>query len=91
MKQLFRAFFSPVLKVFESGQEPFVYKRSHRVILLFIGGLFSGLASLVFIFSQGADPAYLLPVLIFGGAGGLCLIIGLIGTERAVAKIWGSR
>ena len=91
MKQILRTIFSPILNIFESGTGPFVYKSSHRTILIFMGGLFSGMAMLVLWFAQGEDPGYFLPVLIFGGGGLICLLIGLIGTERAVAKIWGSR
>lgn len=56
-----------------------------------MGGLFSALAMLVFWFAQGQDPVYLLPVLIFGSIGVLSFMVGFIGTDRAVAKIWGSR
>lgn len=91
MKQILRKIFSPVLNIFESGEEPFAYKPSHRTILIIMGGLFSGLATLVFFLAQGKDPGYLFPVLIFGGAGLLSLLIGFLGTDRAVAKLWGSR
>lgn len=91
VKKKLRTLFSPILGIFESGTEPFVYKSSHRTILVFMGVLFFGLATLVFFLAQGADAGYLLPVLIFGGGGIICLLIGLIGTNRAVAKIWGSR
>jgi len=56
-----------------------------------MGCLFCGLAAAVFFLAQGEDPGYFLPVLIFGGTGLLSLLIGLLGTDRAVAKIWGSR
>lgn len=91
MKQLVRSIFSPLLKIFESGSDEFVYKASHRVILLVMGGLFSALAVFVFSSAQGQDIAYYLPVIIFGGVGIVCLVIGTVGTDRAVAKIWGSR
>lgn len=91
MKQQIRILFSPLLNIFESGHEPFVYKVSQRKILVFIGCLFLGLASLVFVMAQGEDPGYLFPVFIFGGAGFISLLVGLVGTDRAVAKIWGSR
>ncbi len=90
MKQKLRIIFSAILNIFESGTEPFSYKSSHRTILVVMGGLFTGLATLVFWLAQGEDPGYLLPVLVFGGIGLLSLLIGLIGTDRAVAKIWGS-
>ncbi|MEE9303218.1 MAG: hypothetical protein V3U84_05470 [Thiotrichaceae bacterium] len=89
MKSLLRRIFSPLLNIFESGAEPFSYKPSYRTILLFMGVLFSGLATLVFWFAWGQDPGYLLPVVIFGGIGFISLLIGLLGDDRAVAKIWG--
>ncbi len=91
MKNQLRTLFSPLLNIFESGTEAFVYKSSHRKILVILGCLFCGLATAVFLLAQGEDPGYFLPVLIFGGAGLLSLLIGLLGTDRAVAKIWGSR
>jgi len=90
MKSLLRNIFSPVLNIFESGSEEYLYKPSHRTILIVMGVLFTGLASLVFILAAGKDIGYLLPVLVFGGAGLLSLLIGFLGNERAVAKIWGS-
>ena len=91
MKQKLRALFSPILNLFESGTEEYVYKPSHRTILIFFGCLFSGLALLVFFLARDQALGYLFPVVIFGGAGLLSLLIGFIGTDRAVAKIWGSR
>jgi len=91
VKNQLRMLFSPLLNIFESGTEAFVYKSSHRKVLVILGCLFCGLATVVFLLAQGEDPGYFLPVLIFGGAGLLSLLIGLLGTDRAVAKIWGSR
>ena len=91
MKKILRVLFSPLLSLFESGEEPFVSKSMNRMILLCVGVLFSGLAAFGLWLSQDADIGYLLPVLIFGGAGAVCLIVALLGTDRAVAKIWGSK
>lgn len=91
MKFIIRQLFSPLLSMFESGNDAFIYKKSHRVILIIMGILFSGLASLVFVLGRGEDLGYLLPVIVFGGAGLLSILIGLIGNDRAVAKIWGSK
>lgn len=91
MKRQLRSLFSPILNILESGTEPFVYKSSHRTILVVMGCLFSGLAVLVMLYAQGKDLGYLLPVLVFGVVGVVCLLVGLIGNDRAVAKIWGSR
>jgi len=90
IKQTLRTLFSPILNIFESGTQPFSYKVSHRVILIVMGSLFSGLAASVFLLSWGDDMGYVLPVVIFGGVGFLCLLLGFIGNDRAVAKIWGS-
>ena len=91
MKGLLRKLVSPVLGIFEAGKEPYAYKSSHRKILLVLSGMFSLLAAAVFASAQGQDAGYLLPVFLFGGAGLLGFIIGFLGSDRAVAKIWGSR
>ncbi|WP_236860580.1 hypothetical protein [Candidatus Reidiella endopervernicosa] len=74
MKQQLRTLFSPILNTFESGNEPFEYRASHRTILLVIGVLFSGLATLLFWLVLGKDPAYLFPVFVLGG--GFCRLSG---------------
>ena len=91
MKTMLRTIFKPILNIFESGNERFTYKSSHRKILIFMGCIFSGLAIAVFVFLPGDDLGYLLPVIVFGGGGVLSLLVGFIGNDRAVAKIWGSR
>ena len=91
MKKIIRILFSPVLNYFESGTEAYEYKSSHRTILLTIGVLFSGLAAVVFWLARGADAGYLFPVIIFAATGLVSFIIGYAGSDRAVAKIWGSR
>ncbi len=91
MKQLLRTIFSPILNIFESGSGEFVYKSSHRYILIFIGCMFSLMAIAVLWVAQGQDPGYFFPVLIFGLISIVSFIIGFLGTDRAVAKIWGTR
>ncbi len=90
MKQKLRALFSPILNTLESGTDPYAYKASHRVILKVMGFLFLGLASLVLWFAQGQDPGYFLPVVIFGIMSFVSLLVGFLGTDRAVTKTWGS-
>ncbi|MBV1876194.1 MAG: hypothetical protein KUG79_01000 [Pseudomonadales bacterium] len=91
MKLFFRRLFQPILRRFEAGDENYIYKSSHRSILIIMSLLFSLLASLVFFFNHAGVAGYYFPVLVFGGAGMLGLIIGCLGSNRAVAKIWGSR
>ncbi|MEN8169810.1 MAG: hypothetical protein ABFS08_06270 [Pseudomonadota bacterium] len=90
MIKIFRTLFSPILNIFESGDEPFNYRPSYRTILVVIAILFSALSGLVLWLVLGMELTYLLPVFVFGGVGFLGLLIGLIGTDRAVAKIWNS-
>jgi len=93
MKQSLRKLFWPLLRPFEEGDSPGSgYKASHRTILKVVGALFLMLAAL-----SGAGLAYtgqwgaLIPALVFLGAGGLCLIVGALGSDAAVARIWRNR
>lgn len=91
MKQNLRKIFSPILNLFESDDAAFAYKPSHRKILIILGSLFSSLAGFVLYLAIGNDLGYLFPVLIFGGVGLLSLLVGLLGTDQAVSKLWGTR
>ena len=53
--------------------------------------LFLGLAIGVYVYMPETDPGYWFPVVVCGGAGLTGLITGLLGKNRAVAKLWGSR
>ncbi len=90
MKKALRNLFSLVLTPFESGTNNYQYQKSHRVILVIIGFLFNGLASVVFYMAEGASIGYYFPVLIFVSIGLLGFIIGFLGNDRAVATIWGN-
>lgn len=89
MKKQLRILFSPLLKKLEAGNESYAYKPSHRIILLFMSSVFSGLSIAVTIVEQTGSLSYLIPVIVFGALGAVGLIVGLIGNDRAVAKIWG--
>ncbi|MCG8671227.1 MAG: hypothetical protein MI867_17610 [Pseudomonadales bacterium] len=91
MKESLRKVFAPILNVFESGNEPFAYKPSHRKILVFVSAVFSMLAVIVVALDPGEDKGYLFPVIVFSLIGLVGLVVGFLGTDRAVAKIWGSR
>lgn len=92
MKNLFQTLFSPILNLFESGDEVYAYKPSHRTILLAVGSLFTLLAAGVFVVGlNGEGYGFLLPGFVFGGAALVSLVVGALGSERAVAKLWGSR
>jgi hypothetical protein len=92
MKMTLRKLFSPVLNYFESGDSNYVYKPSHRKILLFMGGLSFFLSIISLIASIATNQlAGFLPILVFFIGGFVCVIIGLLGNDHAVAKIWGSK
>ncbi|GLQ31820.1 hypothetical protein [Litoribrevibacter albus] len=92
MKAFLRRLFSPLLSAFESGNEPYTYKPLNRKILLFISSIFLFLGSLVcFLIPSEADKGYYIPVVVFGSLGFVGLVIGLIGNDRAVAKIWNNK
>jgi len=91
VKQLLQKLFSPLLSRFEAGDQAYAYKPSHRMILLLMSTMFCGLAIAVIFVAPGQELSYLIPVFVFGGGGLLGLIIGFLGNDRAVAKIWGSR
>lgn len=92
MKKLLRRLFGFILYFFESGDESYRYKPLNRKILIVVGVLFSGLAAgSAYVAGQLADVQFFIPVGIFGLAGLVCLVVGLLGNDRAVAKIWGGR
>ena len=92
MKTRLQALFSPVLDYFESGEGDYNYKASHRTILVVIGVLFLAL-SLVSLAAaiMTAQIAAGFPFLIFFGAGAVCVIVGGLGSDRAVAGLWGNK
>lgn len=90
LKALFRNVFAFLLTPLEAGEEPYHYKPSHRVALVILGLMFLGLALLVLWFVPGQDPGYFLPVLVFAAIAVVSLAVGLLGSDRAVARIWRS-
>lgn len=92
MKDILRKLFSFILKNFEKGNEPYSYKPLNRKILVFIGAVFFTLGSITtYMALSQQNYGYVLPSLVMLSVGTVCLVVGLLGNERAVAKIWGSR
>ena len=91
MKDTFRKLFWPLLKPFERGDGPFAYKSLNRKILLAVGILFLALAAAVLLIAPRDGLGFLIPVLVFGGVGVVGLVVALLGSDRAVSNIWGSR
>ncbi len=92
MKRNLRVVFSPLLNLFESGDEPFSYKSSDRKILVVMGGLFLllslGLAAVGVHFKQAGA---VIPFAVFFCVAVTAFVVGTLGSDRAVSKIWRSK
>lgn len=90
MKDVLTRLAWPLLKFFETDEGSEHYKPSHRVILSIVGSLFLVLAALSLaagLFSGQISAA--VPVVVFFAVGSLALMIAGLGSNAAVAKIWG--
>jgi len=92
MKSFFRKLFAPILNYFETGEEESYSKSSRRTILIAVGFLFVllSMVSLVAMVTASQFGA-VLPFAIFFATGSVCLIVGLLGADEAVRKIWGNK
>lgn len=89
MKAVLRKLCSPVLGMFESGEGEFEYKPSYRTILIVLGLLCMVIASAsLAVTLMTSEPAGVIPILLFLLTGLVCEIVGLLGSDRAVARIW---
>lgn len=92
MKNVFRKLCAPVLRYFEAGEGEYSYKRSHRIALVVVGVLFLVLALVSLVAATAsASIGAAFPFVVFLSGGLICLIVGGLGSDRAVAKIWGSK
>ncbi|MDO6746393.1 hypothetical protein [Gilvimarinus sp. 1_MG-2023] len=92
MKTSLRKVFKPLLAPLEAGTEPYHYKPLSRKVLFFFGAVFTFLGLLAaWLIPEGADLGYYFPVLVFTLAGLYGLIVGALGEDRAVARIWGNK
>ncbi|GHB71152.1 hypothetical protein GCM10008107_20830 [Psychrosphaera saromensis] len=92
MRSTFRKIFSPILNFFESGEGEFNHEKSHRKITIVVGILFfvlSGVSAMSAITSE--QLAGFIPFIVFFLLGFVCEIVGLLGNDRAVSKIWGNK
>jgi len=82
----------PILQVFETGEAPYNYKPLHRKILVVMGSMFCLLAGVSgYLFMRTISFGNLLPIVVFFTVGFVCIVVGTLGSERAVAKIWGNK
>ena len=92
MKDSLRKLFAPILNLFEGGEEPYNYRPSHRKILIAVGSLFLILCAVSLYFGSiaGGAGAYI-PTVVFLLVSTFCFVVGGLGSDRAVARIWGSK
>lgn len=92
MKNTFKKLFSPILNLFENDSDEFVYRKLNRKIVLFIGCVFSLLAfALPAYMPQLIEMGYWFVMIVFGTIGLVGLVVGILGSDKAVAKLLGSR
>lgn len=95
MKSFFTKLFSPILNLFETANTsgiPANYKPSHRLILIVVGTLFTLLSlGLCVIAINSGIMGGLFPAIIFFAVGLVAVVVGSLGSDHAVAKIWGNK
>ncbi|GAB1266708.1 hypothetical protein [Aurantivibrio infirmus] len=92
MKNLLIKITSPILNYFESGQDSYSYKESHRTILKAVGALFLMISTISLIVTVNTGQyGGVVPILVFLAVGVVCEIVGFLGSDKAVANIWKSR
>ena len=90
MKDILRRVFWPILKFFETSENSGAHRKSHRVALNIVGVLFILLSfgSAAAGYASG-QIASLIPVLVFFSVGLVAVVLGTLGSNDAVSKIWG--
>ena len=92
MKIFLKDLFSPLLNVFEKNNEEYVYRSLNRKIVLFISLVFTLLAfALPIAMPKLILMGYWFVMLVFGCLGLVGLVVALLGSDKAVAKLLGSR
>lgn len=92
MKERLRSVFQPVLKYFENDSDEFQLTPTNRKVALFISGTFVILAILIPVIGSSQPlSSFIFPVLVFGILGIIGLIVSLLGSDHAVAKLVGNR
>lgn len=92
MKNILKTVFAPILNIFEKNNDEFVHRSLNRKIVLFISSVFLILAfGLPAFMPQLINMGYWFVMLVFGTLSLVGLIVGLLGSDKAVAKLLGSR
>lgn len=92
MKNALQNLFAPVLNIFEKNNDEFVYRSLNRKIVLFVSIVFSLLAfGLPMYMPQLVQMGYWFVMIVFGSISFVGFVVGLLGSDKAVAKLLGSR
>jgi hypothetical protein len=92
MKNILKTLCSPVLNIFENNNEEFIYRKLNRKITFFISFVFFLLAFLVpLLMPHLFKLGYWFIMIVFGSLSITGLIVSLLGSDKAVAKLLGSR
>jgi len=92
MKQLLKNIFSQVLNIFEKNNDEFIYRKQNRKIVIFISSVFFLLAcGLPSYMPQLIEMGFWFVMIVFGSLSSVGLIVGIFGSDKAVAKLLGSR
>lgn len=92
MKEFLQKVFSPILNTFENGDDDYAYRPSHRKILIVVGALFLVLSAGALAATLVAEMyGGLIPVAVFLAVGLVCEVVGALGSDKAVARMWKSK
>lgn len=92
MINLLKKVFSPVLNIFEKNNNEFVYRSLNRKIVLFVSTVFALLGFGLPVFMPVLiELGYWFVMIVFGSLAAVGFIVGLLGSDKAVAKLLGSR
>ena len=92
MRNILTRIFWPILKFFETDEEPANYKKSHRVALNILGILFILLSfGSAWAAESSGERGSLIPAAVFFCVGFVAVIVGSLGSNGAVSKIWGTQ
>lgn len=92
MRDTFRKIFWFILCFFEKGGSAEGYRPSHRKILFAVGFLFFLLSSATLFFGMIYNIlGALFPVIVFFCISIVCGVVATLGSDAAVARIWGNR
>ncbi len=92
MENILTRFFWPILTWFENDEYSVNYKKSHRVALNIVGVLFLFLSIVAVVGAYfTGELGAVIPVIIFFSAGLVAVVVGMLGSNSAVSKIWGTK